>query len=1269
MNPKTSLIVCIAVLPPLLSAGELRVDINRGTKNQTTYTETGFFNWSSDYTDSPASGTNADTRVFTSSTGETVTVGLSQTAASAATGGLGLRTGLYQAGGDSGAKLASDGVEVDVKDLPSPENVVGEIQMTISGLAAGTHTLLTYHNHWDSPTAINLGPIDISVNGTLVVDDLQPTIRAATNNDAASSYILFTVSGPADTATILFAADPAAGGAGVTRRTAVLNGFEIDTSNSQKIAHTPIPADGDGHVDADAGTVTLSWSPALSGDTASHDIYFGMDAAAVAAANHASPLYLGNQTTTNIAVPVTDKHSTYYWRVDEVNTSAQTTPGSVWSFRPRVLAFSGAEGHGRYARGGRGGRVVHVTSLADYGSGDTPVPGTLRYAIEEETGPRVIVFDVSGLITVDHRLTLSSPFVTLAGQTAPGKGICLRKWPLGLSGSNDSVVRFLRNRPGNISGQTIDGGGLAGCDHSIMDHCSISWSMDEGFSSRSAKNITLQNTLISEALAIAGHANYPPGTDHGYAATVGGNKASLHHNLLAHCSGRNWSLGGGLDSQNNFAGRVDIRNNVVYNWRSRTTDGGAMEVNFVNNYYKPGAATTFTPYAVTMNHEDNFGGSQQCYFAGNIMQGYFNESNQTVGRRSVVDAGIPTPSYPTFVAAPFFDSEVTTQTATGAYKRVLSDVGANRPIDDHDTRVINETLSGTYTYTGTGPYGGYPGLPNTQDDVGGWEDYPSISRDAGWDSDGDGMPNWWEELHGTNPSSTPGDFTESGEDPDNDGFTRLCDYLAWMALPLLETVEATPADLDLSVLTKGYTALPVYQVTLDPASSAAGALQLLGDGKTARFTPAPGFTGIAGFSFTVTDSQGDSMDREVAIRVTQGTAPEPDPVTPVFINLSTSQGSSGATPSTASTITINAPGSGWNYSAAAPVDGTTWNNILRPNPLIGSNSTSSTGQYICNSADGIALTSPDGSPTTATLTVSLDIQDLDSNTTRTEPNSSSGGNTNLGPAGLMDQAWRIYRGGNSTVHRLDGLSPRAHCHIYFYGSTATDGQGCRFVLDPANVPSGSTSNFLETRGGNSGNIFVNSGTLSLTSQAPANTASTPADSHTWGRLHAVVDSNGTLVFRTAKNSANGQYLNGYQIVAYPPSGDYDDYCAYYGLDPQSDGAPGEDAENDGLSNIIEFLVGGNPVLSDLEAVSPVLTTEPGGFAFSYRRRLGAGGFASDTVETSTNLEAWSVAVDGESGVLIDAVPIASDPGFEEITVHLPASEDKAFARLKVRAAN
>ncbi len=859
-----AVVLLVCATNPLLHAGELKVDINRDSKNSATETQTGYVKWSADTTNGAATGTNAVSRSFTTADGEAVTVTFAQTVESAAAGGTGLLSNWYQVGAQGAAKLVSDGITVAPANLATG----GQLRMTITGLNAGSHTLLTYHNAWDALAAGSLGPIDVFVNGVLAVDNLQPTIRAATNLVAASAYLEFAVAGPTDTAVFLFAADKTAGAAGVTIRNAMINGFEIDTPNANRVAISPSPADADEHVDADSGSVLLSWSPALAGDTASHDVYFGTDRAAVKAATRASPQYLGNQpaASLNRSVSAPNKNGTYYWRIDEIDTTGNVTRGNVWYFRPRMLAFPGAEGHGRFARGGRGGRVVRVTSLAEYGASEAPVPGTLRHAIEVETGPRVIVFDVGGLITLDRRLTLSSPYVTVAGQTAPGKGVCLRGWALGLSGSNDSVVRYIRNRPGNISGQTIDGGGLAGCNHSIMDHCSISWSIDEGFSSRSAKNITLQNTLISEALNIAGHQNYPAGTAHGYAATVGGDIASLHHNLLAHCEGRNWSLGGGLDAAGFFAGKLDIRNNVVYNWGGRTTDGGAHQVNFVNNYYKPGAARRKN--TVLNPTYDNFPGTQQYYMAGNVMPGYFDETNQAAGRTVSGSNGgsVPT-TYPVWVAAPFFEHYVTTQTARGAYKRVLSDVGANRPLDDHDLRVINETLTGTYTYTGTGPYGGYPGLPNSQDDVGGWESYPATYRAADWDTDGDGLPNWWETLHGTNPSSAAGDFSDANADPDNNGYTRLDDYLAWMALPGVQVVAGASVDIDLSTLTRGYTSTPSRQVSLALADYPAGAVQLLGDGKTARFTAAAGFSGIVRFTHSVTDSQGDSMSAEIGVQV------------------------------------------------------------------------------------------------------------------------------------------------------------------------------------------------------------------------------------------------------------------------------------------------------------------------------------------------------------------------------------------------------------------
>jgi hypothetical protein len=280
---------------------------------------------------------------------------------------------------------------------------------------------------------------------------------------------------------------------------------------------------------------------------------------------------------------------TCFWRVDEVNATNGVTKGDLWRFRARHLAFPGAEGYGRFARGGRGGVVVEVTNLNDSG------PGSLRDALTGNYGPRTVVFNVSGLITLESDLIINAnnPCITLAGQTAPGKGICVRKYQLGMSGGRDVIIRHIRSRPGNLSGTTLNGSGMSGSDHCIMDHVSISWGIDEELSTRTSKNVTFQRSLISEALNIAGHDNYPPGTKHGYAATVGGDIASLHHNLLAHNEGRNWSLGGGLDANGFFAGRLDIFNNVVYNWGGRTTDGGAHEVNFVNNYYKPGAASSY----------------------------------------------------------------------------------------------------------------------------------------------------------------------------------------------------------------------------------------------------------------------------------------------------------------------------------------------------------------------------------------------------------------------------------------------------------------------------------------------------------------------------------------------------------------------------------------------------------------------------------------------------------------------------------------------------
>jgi hypothetical protein len=429
------------------------------------------------------------------------------------------------------------------------------------------------------------------------------------------------------------------------------------------------------------------------------------------------------------------------------------------------LAFPTAEGYGRFAAGGRGGRVIHVTNLNDTG------PGSLREAVDAD-GPRTVVFDVSGLITLESRLIIKKPNLTIAGQTAPGKGICIRKYNVGMLGATNEIVRFLRVRPGNISGTTLDGMGMASSDQCIIDHCSISWTLDEAFSSRGGKNITFQRNLVSEALNEAGHKKYPPGTQHGYAASISGDIGSFHHNLLAHCAGRNWSLAGGLEKKTStYAGRLDLRNNVVYNWKNRATDGGAHEVNFVANYYQPGPATKFF-YALNAQY-GGFPGTQQYYFDGNVMPGHFGLTNQAAGRTATTERGGKLPTeYSPWVDKPFFEPYVKTQSAQEAYTNVLANVGCNFPVlDDHDKRVIAETRTGTFKFKGSKT--GLPGLPDSQDDVGGWDNYPEVHRPASWDTDRDGMPDDWEKAHGLNPN----DPSDANKDLNGDGYTNLEKYL------------------------------------------------------------------------------------------------------------------------------------------------------------------------------------------------------------------------------------------------------------------------------------------------------------------------------------------------------------------------------------------------------------------------------------------------------------------------------------------------------------
>jgi hypothetical protein len=667
-------------------------------------------------------------------------------------------------GGSIGLKgnktLVRQGVTVGADGAIAAGGRPAVMEVQFDGLRAGPHSFVGYHHALGG----GAGPYIVSV-GNRRAEAITPSTNPSHNDEVGTSFIQFEAR--ANRPVVIRIA--ASSGDQV-----ILNGFVLDVSDPRKKALKPVPADLERHADGDKGRVALGWTPSES--AVSHQVYLvsgrdpedalrKLEAATPDTAGHRVSIP-GSTFTAHVEANNSLRH--YAWRVDSVDADGKVTRGDSWRFRVRHLALPTAEGYGRFALGGRGGRVIHVTNLNDSG------PGSLRAAVEA-TGPRTVVFDVSGLISLKSKLVFrrENEFLTIAGQTAPGKGICIRNYTFGGLGGLETVVRYIRLRLGNLTGETMDGIGFASCDHCILDHCSISWTIDEAFSSRGAKNITFQRNLISEALNIAGHANYGAGSAHGYAGSISGDIGSFHHSLLAHNAGRNWSLAGAVDQANRHAGRLDIRNMVVYNWRHRTTDGGAREVNFVNNYYKPGPASQIMTYLNPQFENPSFG-PQQYYVEGNIMEGVAGPEGPIGPFKGMRVRGQQ--DAPVTVDQPFFPSHVETHSAREAYENVLADVGCNVPmLDDHDTRVINEVRRGTATYKGS--KSGYPGLPDSQEDVGGWEHYPEIHRPADWDTDRDGMPNQWETRRGLNPD----DGTDGVLDPEGDGYTNLEDYLNWLA--------------------------------------------------------------------------------------------------------------------------------------------------------------------------------------------------------------------------------------------------------------------------------------------------------------------------------------------------------------------------------------------------------------------------------------------------------------------------------------------------------
>ena len=663
---------------------------------------------------------------------------------------------------DYGATMATDGVAVKTP-------ATGGLDLAISGLAPGKHSVATYHNELrdQQPAAF-----DVAVDGITKLKHVVPSNRATNDYEVASAFVEVDAQAGKE---VVIHLEPEHPGQSV-----IINGFEIDETNPKVKATKPLPANDDEHWPNESA---LTWTTPAG--ATSHQFYFGTDSNAVANATTKSPEFKGNLSAASYPLPTLDQMKTYFWRVDEMN-GRSPVKGEVWRFRTRALAFPTAEGYGRFARGGRGGRVIEVTNLQDYdeAKGDAVIPGSLRAAVEAE-GPRTIIFRVSGLIHLKKPCAVHNPYCTIAGQTAPGDGICLADYGSGAFATHDVIIRYLRYRIGDAAHKAMDGAGLGSCDNCIMDHCSISWSSDEGTSSRNAKNITFQRNIVAEALHHGPHYRANDRTKletHAFAGSISGNIGSYHHNLLADCTDRNWSLAGGLNQSGTYAGLLDIRNNVVYNWTARTTDGGVRELNYVNNYYKPHAPNPFVKWLLKLDALNPSWGTESYYMTGNVLEGYVNETNNWAAFQNG-----PAIEKQVRVDHELYPSYVKTQTAREAYTNVLANVGANFPKSDAiDLHILKDVRNGTAEFTGTrGPtYGDRPspnfaGIIDTQTDdksaAGSpnfpWPDYKTYNVPA--DSDHDGIPDDWEKAHNLNPN----DASDANKDSNGDGYTNLEKYL------------------------------------------------------------------------------------------------------------------------------------------------------------------------------------------------------------------------------------------------------------------------------------------------------------------------------------------------------------------------------------------------------------------------------------------------------------------------------------------------------------
>ena len=439
----------------------------------------------------------------------------------------------------------------------------------------------------------------------------------------------------------------------------------------------------------------------------------------------------------------------------------------------QLLAFPTAEGYGKFTKGGRGGVVYEVTNLNDKGE------GSLRAAVEAKE-PRTVVFRVSGTIELASAITIKHPFITIAGQTAPGDGICLKNYPLNI-GANDVVIRYIRVRLGNGSGEDHDAMSGRFVKRVIVDHVSATWSVDETMSIYHCDSLTVQWCIIGESMF---NSNHIKGA-HGFGGIWGSNYGTYHHNLIAHNSSRNPRMASG-------SGFMDYRNNVLYNWGYNSLYGGENQqagdprfsfskFNIVDNYYKPGPATQPGDISYRIanpamrNDVSDFG---KWYISGNVVEGNAQVTANNWNGGVQPQGGATNLQY-VKMEQPWPSMPINQQTAKEAFNSVIEKAGASLPKRDVvDTRILKEAKEGYATYEGSS----YKkikkvadttkkiGIIDTQNDVGGWPELKSLP--APIDSDHDGMPDDWEKNNGLDPKNPTDRNTIAA-----DGYTMLEKYI------------------------------------------------------------------------------------------------------------------------------------------------------------------------------------------------------------------------------------------------------------------------------------------------------------------------------------------------------------------------------------------------------------------------------------------------------------------------------------------------------------